>query len=113
MGPEVIVPVAMFAVIFGCVYLGVTAKHKQRMAMIEKGMDPSLFKERTVPMRGLRNGMVLLAVGIGLMLGRVAEPMFHRSPDEDNPLPYFVCVLVCAGLALITHHFIVRKEQQP
>lgn len=37
---EVLLPTALFAMIFGIVYVVTTARHRQRMAMIDKGMDP-------------------------------------------------------------------------
>ena len=43
---EILVPIALFAMIFGIVYVGASTRHKQVMAMIEKGADPALFQKR-------------------------------------------------------------------
>lgn len=112
---EVLVPIALFAMIFGCVYIGVMSKHRQRMAMIDKGMDPGNLNEREVPMRGLRNGLFLVGIGLGLFFGYVMDQvMLANSPEmgEDNSLPYFIMVLLFGGLALVAHHLIVRRKQQ-
>jgi len=113
---EVLVPIAMFATIFGCVYISVMSKHRQRMAMIEKGVDLDTGKEKEVPFRTLRNGLVMVGVGVGLFLGYLLDmrmPGYGLDGDMgDSPLPYFMMVLLCGGLALITHHLIVRRKQQ-
>lgn len=102
----------MFAMIFGCVYIGVTSKHRQRMAMIEKGLDPGNLSGKEGAFKNLRNGMFLAAAGVGLLIGRMLEPMFQKSVVDDNPLSYFVSIFICCGSALIIHHFIVGKNQQ-
>ena len=60
---EVLIPIAMFALIFGCVYISVTSKHRQRMAMIEKGMDPGNLKDGDNAFPSLRNGLFLFGIG--------------------------------------------------
>lgn len=112
MNEEILIPIAMFAMIFGVVYISVSSKHRQRMAMIDKGMDPGNLSEKDRAFKNLRNGIFLAAIGIGLLIGRGLEPMFHNSPEDDNPLSYFVSIFICCGLALIVHHFIVGKKQQ-
>ena len=32
------------------------------------------------------------------------------NPHPDNPVPYFLGILICGGVALIAHHFIVRNK---
>jgi hypothetical protein len=112
---EVIVPLALFAMIFGIVYVTVTSKHRQRMAMIEKGMEPGLLKEREVPFRTLRNGLVLVGAGFGLFFGYLLDsrmPGYGVNGDMgDTPLPYFMMVMLCCGIALIAHHFIAKPQQ--
>ena len=112
---EVLIPVTLFAMVFGIVYVSVTARHRQRMAMIDQGMDPGNLMDREVPMRGLRNGLFLLGIGLGLLCGHFMErAMYGALPEEqgNNPLPYFICVLVFGGAALIAHHLIARRKQQ-
>ena len=37
---SILLPTTFFAMIFGNVHVVTTARHRQRMAMIDKGMDP-------------------------------------------------------------------------
>jgi len=46
----ILVPISFFALVLGIVYLAI--RKKERMAMIEKGIDPSIFvtqKKTVVP----------------------------------------------------------------
>ncbi len=113
---DVLVPIAMFAMIFGCVYIGVTSRHRQRMAMIEKGMDLGQLSPKDETFKNLRNGLFMLGVGLGLFLGFLMDlnmPQNGLDGDMgDTPLPYFIMVLLCGGASLIAYHLIVRRKQQ-
>ena len=104
----IIVPVAMFAMIFGIIYL-----HKrERMAMIERGMDPRSNKPRSAPYQTLKWGLLLMGAGIGLFLAYVLDHSIFSSmnPDEENPAIYFSLIAVFGGLGLLTS-FLIEKKQ--
>lgn len=111
---EILVPIAFFAMIFGIIYISVTAKHRQRMAMIDKGMDPGNLNEKATPFRDLRNGLFLVGIGLGLFFGYLMDvSMPHNGMDGDmTPLPYFIMVALFGGASLVAHHLIVRRKQQ-
>jgi hypothetical protein len=106
---EVLVPLIVFAAIFGVVYIVVTARHRQRMAMIEKGITPADMMEKKDPYRSLKYGLVSVGVGVGLLFGYLLQTMVMED-RIDNPLPYFITVTICGGGALIAHHLIVLKK---
>ncbi|MFN8351862.1 MAG: DUF6249 domain-containing protein [Flavobacteriales bacterium] len=105
---EAITGITFFAAAFGTVYVVVNARHRQRMAMIEKGMDPNAGA-RPQTLRSLRSGMLLLGFGLGLFLGHLLDRAMYVSEDS-TPLPYFTMLLVCGGLSLIIFHLIARKR---
>jgi hypothetical protein len=108
---EVLVPLIVFSAAFGIYYLWITARHRERMAMIEKGLAAADLASEEKPWRTLRSGMVTMAIGLGLLLGYLFQAYAMTDADaEDNPLPYFVMVPICVGLALVGHHFIVRRQ---
>lgn len=43
MGPQILVPISMFLMIFGIVYLIYSTRNRERLALIEKGVDASIF----------------------------------------------------------------------
>lgn len=105
---SVLVPIALFASVFGVLYVYLTARHRQRMALIEKGATVADLRE---PYWSLKLGMLGIGVGIGLLLGYLLDT-YVMVGAEDDPLPYFIMVTVCGGAALIGHYFIVRRKQQ-
>lgn len=104
----IIVPTGMFAMIFGIVYL-----HKrERLAMIERGMDPRSHKPRSAPYQTLKWGLLLIGAGIGLFLAYVLDHSVFAgmNPDEENPAIYFSLIAVFGGLGLLTS-FLIEKKQ--
>jgi len=92
-----------FATIFGIVYIIYTTRHRERMSMIDKGMDPNLPQSPPDPLRAMRNGLVLVGIGVGLLVGW----LFHQyamDPNSDTAFPYFMAPAVFAGLALIVYY---------
>ena len=43
MDEEILIPLSLFAAIFGMVYLYYTTRNKERLALIEKGADSSFL----------------------------------------------------------------------
>jgi len=104
----ILVPISMFAMVFGIVYL-----HKrERMAMIERGMDPRSNKPRSDPYQTLKWGLLLVGAGVGLFLAYVLDHGVFASmnPDEENPAIYFSLIAVFGGLGLLTS-FLIEKKQ--
>jgi hypothetical protein len=92
-----------FATVFGIVYIIYTTRHRERMNMIDKGMDPQLAKPTPDPLRSMRNGLLLIGIGIGLAVGW----LFHQhgmDPSRDTALPYLVGTAIFAGLALVYYY---------
>jgi hypothetical protein len=65
----ILVPIAMFAMIFGIVYL----YKRERMAMIERGMDPRGYKPQSAPYQNLKWGLLLIGAGLGLCLAYILD----------------------------------------
>lgn len=97
---EAITGIAFFAATFGILYVALSARHRERMAMIEKGVDAISLMSYT----GLRLGYMSVGAGAGIGLGWIADSIIHRGTDTDNPAAYFIGILVCSGLALIMAH---------
>ena len=101
-----LVPIALFLAIFGIAYLFISARYRERMAMIEKGMDPRTVTGDTYRIRALRLGLSLLGLGLGLLAGNVLE---HYYPTYDMAAPG--SMLLFGGLGLLTYYLIVPKHQ--
>ncbi len=101
---DIIVPVAVFALIFGIVYLAI--RRKERMALIEKGMTPASFKNGVNPLLNLKWGLFLIGLGIGLIIANI---FVQRHVMDEEPA-YFSMIFLFGGLALVISHFIGHRK---
>jgi hypothetical protein len=104
-------PVLVLGIIFGAivtiVYLGV--RRKERMAMLEKGVDASVFfsKKNSSNEYSLKYGLLLIGLAIGILFGNLlanSEPF-----AEAEEAAYFSMIFLFGGLALLINYFIARK----
>ena len=105
----IIVSISMFAMVFGIVYL-----HKrERMAMIERGMDPRSYKPRSQTYNTLKWGMLLIGAGLGLFLAYILDHTWFESlnRDENNSAIYFALIALFGGLGLFVSFLIERKAE--
>jgi len=106
----IIISTSFFAMIFGIVYL-----HKrERMAMIERGMDPRRYKPQSAPFQNLKWGLLLIGAGVGLFLAYVMDhTLFSKIGDMDNGgnvAIYFALIAIFGGLGLFLSYKIEKKE---
>lgn len=103
----ILVPLGAFAMIFGIIYL----RTRENMALIEKGMNPKQFANRPAPYRNLKNGLLFLGAGLGLLVAYLVDNnMQHGDFHDDNPAIYFACIAIGGGLGLIASYAIEKKE---
>jgi hypothetical protein len=104
----ILVPLGSFAMVFGIVYLIVTARNKERMALIERGADPSLFEcvKKGNSNRLLKWGAFLFAIGLGI----VVAYMLAKNDVMDEDSAYFAMIFIFGGLALIGTHLYEHKQ---
>lgn len=102
----ILVPISMFAMIFGIVYL-----HKrERMAMIERGMDPRSYKSQPAPFRYLKWALLLIGSGLGLFLATVLTQFVFSHWNSEDPSIHFSMIGICGGLGLFMSYLIEKKE---
>lgn len=122
-GPEVLVPVTMFAggfaMVFGIVYL----KTRQNLAMIEKGMNPKEFANRPAPYKNLKWALLLIGAGMGLftaymldtyviqheyVVNKFDNTTITHTRDNISAI-YFSLIAIGGGLGLFGSYRIERK----
>ena len=105
-----LVPLGAFAMVFGIVYLGITARNKERLALIERGADPSLFEsvKKGNSHSILKWGMFLFGIGLGIVIAAIIVQSGMMS--EDSAYPAMICVF--GGLALIGVHLFKSKQEK-
>ncbi len=115
MGGEVIIFISMFLVVFAISYLYFTTRNKERLALIEKGADASIF------VKGKREGaapfwkvvilnLALLLIGIGLAIFMAAFIESTLGVDED--IAYPGTIFLMAGLGLYLGFTLTKKLEK-
>lgn len=78
------------------------------MAMIEKGMNPKEYANRPAPYKNLKNGLLLLGAGIGLLLAYFLTEFVVK--DDHNPALWFALIGIGGGAGLISSYKIEKRE---
>ena len=103
----IIISLGFFAMIFGIVYL----YKRERMAMIERGMDPRRYKPQSAPYQTLKWGLLLMGAGTGLFFAFLLDRLAFKSEYYDhNPAIYFSMIAIFGGLGLFTSFRMEKKE---
>jgi hypothetical protein len=95
----IFVPLSLFAMAFGIVYVIVTARNRERMALIEKGADPKLFESIKKTSTGGTLKWALLMVGVGLGIF-CATLLVDAGMNEEASYFAMICLFGGAGLLL-------------
>jgi hypothetical protein len=111
---EIIVPIAFFIAVVAIWGGIILTRHKERITIIEKGMDPADMKalyerhwKTANPLSSLKWGILLLCVGLGVLIGIWLRDQFFFN---DGVIPGLMAVLGGAGLVLF--YFVASKKTQ-
>ena len=114
MGSELIIVPIMFGAVFGVFYLYFSTRNKERLALIEKGADASIFmkgKRQTAPIwKVLILNLALLLMGIGL--GTFIAMLFVNYTTLDEEALYPSIILLMAGVGLFVGFNMTKKLDQ-
>jgi F0F1-type ATP synthase assembly protein I len=105
----VMIPIiALIGVFTMIVYLR-KYENQERMAMIDKGVDPQFFnikKQRNTSLP-LRISLLLIGGGVGLLLGYFLDRAFYMEE-----VAYFSMLFICGGLGLGASYLIEEKKMK-
>jgi threonine dehydrogenase-like Zn-dependent dehydrogenase len=115
MGATAITFIALFAAIFGVLYVYYSTRHKERLALIEKGADASLFNTGKEGARSginwakftLKMGMLFMGVALGIIAGAIMS----NSGILDENANYPSMIFFFGGLSLVLFYIIDRKNK--
>lgn len=101
----IIITLGAFTMIFAVFYL----YNREKMAMIERGMDPRSYRAQPSPYKYLKWALLLIGAGIGLFLAFLIDDMlFHRHWD-NSPL-YFSLIAIFGGAGLFLSFIIEKRD---
>ncbi|MEE9288249.1 MAG: DUF6249 domain-containing protein [Bacteroidota bacterium] len=111
---EILIPITLFVAIAAILWKYFEGRHRERMTIIEKGLNPADYKELyrrqesvSNPLRNLKWGLLFTFVGIGVFIGLWLDK-FSALGDE------FVIsfMLIAGGLALLLYYRIALKKSK-
>ena len=106
---EEITPIFITAIVFGFVYgiVHLYVRRKERMAIIEKGINAPVFNSD--PKRSfyaLKFGLLFIGVAVGLLLGSTLVELTTLNDEAA----YFSMVFLFGGIGLLLSHYLEKKE---
>ncbi|MCK9218750.1 MAG: hypothetical protein M0P47_01705 [Bacteroidales bacterium] len=107
MNNEFLIPISFFALVYGIVYLFV--RRKERLALIQQGIDASIFESHKNQPSSLKWGLLLVGIGIGIILGKILA--VYTTLDEEPAFFSMICLF--GGLGLIFYHILAKKYEEP
>lgn len=102
-------PIFITAIIFGFAYatIDLFVRRKERMALIEKGVDAPSFNSKTSrSVLALKLGLLFIGVAVGLLIGSVLV----ETTTLNDESAYFSMVFLFGGIGLVLSHFLEKKE---
>ena len=101
-------PILVISII---VYKNVQTKHQEKLAMIEKGMILQEPEKRTNKYTALRNGLLLVGLAVGAMIGLgISETWLRDSFAGDFMIA--IMTILFGGIAFLAYFFMIRSMQK-
>ncbi|MBN2805417.1 MAG: hypothetical protein JXR22_02065, partial [Prolixibacteraceae bacterium] len=100
-------PIVFFGVVFGIVYVVVSARNKERMALIQQGANPELFRSKFSfnQYNLLKWGLFLVGLALGIIAGNILEIKLNMEGEVAFPS----MILLFGGLSLIVAYLLRNK----
>lgn len=103
MGPQMLIPISFFLMIFGIFYIIYSSRNRERLALIEKGIDASIFmkgKNHNVPVWKvfiLNFAFLLIGCGVGIFIAL----LIVTYTEMNRGAVYPATILIFAGIGLL------------
>ncbi|REA57490.1 hypothetical protein DSL64_23460 [Dyadobacter luteus] len=102
---HIIITVTAIGSVFGVLYVLMMTRYRERMAMIERNVDASLFTSKGSISPTLKFGMLLVGVALGILMGNVLHDHYSLSRGTS----FSSMTLLFGGISLIINFVIERR----
>ncbi len=104
-----IVFLALFGTVFGIAYVFLTTRNKERLALIEKGVEASLFNSKgskfSIAKFILNLALLFMGIGAGIFIGDLTANSLDMKEEVTIPSMLFIF----GGLGLVVGFFLTRR----
>jgi hypothetical protein len=111
---EAIIPIFFFLTVAAIWGAAIFTRHKERMAMIEKGMKAdeirSLYSRESLrmnPLSSLKWGMICVGIGLAVIVGMWLRDAYFM---QEGIFPGLIALF--GGTGLITFYFIANRKDR-
>ncbi|GAB4026967.1 DUF6249 domain-containing protein [Spirosoma gilvum] len=102
---HILITLGGFASVFGIVYVFLMTRSRERMAMIERGVDASIFSGNNSISPTLKFGMLFVGIAIGMIIGNV----LYEYYGVGRITSFLSMVFLFGGLSLILNFLIEQR----
>ena len=106
----ILIPLGFFAAVFAALYVHLTTRNKERLALIEKGADPELFKTKSTNGSGygsFKIGLFLIGIAIGIVAG-----YFLKEAGMDEGPAFLSMIFLFGGIGLVVSFLLQGKFEK-
>jgi len=105
----ILIPLIVFSSIFGIAYVFLNTRNKERLSLIEKGADASLFATKKTHRSNLtlKFGMLAVGIGVGILIASILE----TYTILDDEIAYPSMIFLFGGLFLVANALIEKKDK--
>ena len=104
----ILIPISLFLAVFAIMYVFLTTRSKERLALVEKGLNVDIFKDKTPKKTSpkyslLKLGIFLASLAVGILVGYLLSTVINEE------VAYFSMILLFGGAGLIVAHYITSS----
>jgi hypothetical protein len=100
---EIIVPIIVFAMVFGIVYISL--RHKERMTLIKNQINASSLETKGNILGSLKWGMIFIGIGLGIIVGKIIA----SNINIEEEAAFFSMICLFGGIALMLYYLVARR----
>ena len=102
------VPLGFFLTVFAILYVYLTTRSKERLALVEKGADANVFKTDPTESRIslVKWGIFLIGLSVGVIGG------YALAQVIDEVVSFFTAILLAGGASLIVAYVVISKMKE-
>jgi len=114
MAAGILVPTGFFLTVFGIVYLFLSTRNKERLALIEKGVDANVFSRTRN--KGYIPSWKIFLINFAVLLISVGLAIFFAAVIEEmgvyDGVAYTGTIFVFSGIGLLIGFTVTKKMEK-